>query len=77
MSNTVEFIAVQSFKVRRRSTDNMHWCITVENGSGQVLDKFTAPTMQEAERDFEQAGYRNALCFSQHIIFVIPRGGMQ
>jgi hypothetical protein len=75
MSN-VEFIAVQIFKVSRRSTDAMQWSITVEDAAGRVLDTFTAPTMKEAESDFEQAGYKNAICFSGAFIFLIRGGGL-
>lgn len=67
-------VAIKRFRIRRESTPSMHYRITVEDGTGRVLDKFESPTMLEAERDFEQAGYETALVFSRQLIVAIPRG---
>jgi hypothetical protein len=65
-------IAIMTFEVTRRSTENMHYEIIVHRGN-RIVDQFEAPTMLQAEIKYENAGYRDALQSGQMII--CPSGG--
>lgn len=49
--------AIKEFVVTEGSIEHAWYKITVMF-RGKIVDEFVKPTMREAQRDFQQAGYR-------------------